>query len=83
MSSTFLNLRIIAKNKIMFEGQVQSVSSHNAVGNFDILPEHSSFVSLIDTSVGYMSESGKQEAIQIQQGLLKVINNQVTVLIEF
>lgn len=82
MSEVLLQVRIIAKNKVLFKGQARSVSSHNAVGNFDILPEHSSFISLIDKSVGYVDELGISQVLSINQGLIKVINNQVIILVE-
>lgn len=82
MSEVLLQVRIIAKNKVLFEGQARSVSSHNTVGNFDILPEHSSFISLIDKSVGYVDELGVSQVLSINQGLIKVIDNQVIILVE-
>lgn len=82
MLEQLLQVRIVAKNKILFEGQARSVSSHNNIGNFDILPEHSSFISLIDKSVSYVHQSGTAQEFHIKQGLIKVIDNQVTVLLE-
>lgn len=82
MSDATFNLRIITKNKILFEGDARSLTSHNTVGNFDILPEHSTFISLIDKSVSYESEAGKVVKLTINNGLIKVIGNQVTVLID-
>jgi F-type H+-transporting ATPase subunit epsilon len=82
MSDALLHLRIVAKNKILFEGEARSVSSHNNIGNFDILPEHASFISLIDNEVSFVDQAGGSQEFPIKQGLIKVIDNQVTVLIE-
>lgn len=82
MSELLLQVRIVAKNQILFEGQARSVSSHNNIGTFDILPEHSGFLSLIDTSVRYVDHQGVTKELIIKQGLIKVIGNQVTVLVE-
>lgn len=82
MSDAVLHLRIVAKNKILFEGEARSVSSHNNIGNFDILPEHASFISLIDSEVSFIDQAGGSQQFPINQGLIKVIDNQVTVLIE-
>jgi F-type H+-transporting ATPase subunit epsilon len=82
MTDALLHLRIVAKNKILFDGEARSVSSHNNIGNFDILPEHASFISLIDKEVTYIDRSGGVQRLEINQGLVKVIDNQVTVLID-
>ncbi len=43
-----LNVTVSSPDEVIWKGnKVQSVSSENSVGPFDILPEHSNFVTLI------------------------------------
>jgi F0F1-type ATP synthase epsilon subunit len=46
-----LNVRILSPRQLIFEGQALSVSSKNSVGDFDILPYHANFISLIENNV--------------------------------
>ena len=43
-----LSVQIISPVETIFVGDALSVSSHNSAGNFDILPEHANFITLID-----------------------------------
>ncbi len=47
MQITF-HLRILTPAKTIFEGEVQSVSSVNSAGPFDILAEHANFITLVE-----------------------------------
>lgn len=42
-----LTVRIISPSQVIFEGQALAVSSKNIAGNFDILPEHANFITVI------------------------------------
>ena len=43
-----LHVRITAPKEVIFEGDIKSLSSVNSAGAFDILPEHSKFVTLVE-----------------------------------
>jgi len=42
-----LQVKISTPTEVIFEGEASSVSSVNSQGNFDILPLHSNFVTLV------------------------------------
>jgi F0F1-type ATP synthase epsilon subunit len=43
-----LKVLILAPKKTIFSGDVIAVSSKNSSGNFDILPEHANFITLVE-----------------------------------
>lgn len=45
-----LTVSVKATDKILWEGEADSVSSMNSQGPFDILPFHSNFISVIENS---------------------------------
>lgn len=48
MTDATLFVRIISPTRVFFQGQAESVSSKNVDGNFDILPQHANFITLIE-----------------------------------
>lgn len=45
-----LHVRIISPQQLILDTQASSVSSKNSQGNFDILPSHANFITLIEDS---------------------------------
>lgn len=43
-----LRVRILTPEEVLWDGYAQSISSKNTEGDFDILPEHANFFSLIE-----------------------------------
>ena len=48
MSNSTLHVRIISPQQLILETDAKSVSSKNLQGNFDILPQHANFITLIE-----------------------------------
>lgn len=48
MTTLKLNVSVKGTEKILWEGEADSVSSVNTQGPFDILPLHSNFISVIE-----------------------------------
>lgn len=77
------NLLVDARtpDKILFQGEAQSVSSINGKGPFDILGQHENFISLIKDTLVIFAKDGKRQQFPIDTGILKVYNNQVNIFI--
>lgn len=43
-----LHVRIVSPQQLILDAEVSSVSSKNSQGNFDILPGHANFITLVD-----------------------------------
>lgn len=73
-----IHLSIKNKENILFEGDVNAVTSYNDVGLFDILPMHENFISLISKKI-ILHKNNSQKEIKIEHGLLKVRENKVDI----
>lgn len=60
MNSNFLKVRILSPRQVIFEGEALSVSSKNTVGEFDILPFHANFISLIENNAVRIRRPNRQ-----------------------
>jgi F0F1-type ATP synthase epsilon subunit len=63
----------------VFEGEVDSITSFNEEGKFDILAQHANFISLIKKSLTIRDTAGKLREIEIDNALLRTKENQVEV----
>lgn len=50
MTTPTLHIRIISPQKLILDAAATSVSSKNSQGNFDILPQHANFITIIENS---------------------------------
>lgn len=69
---------LIVKNRDrkLFEGDVDTITSYNKKGIFDILVDHANFISLIEKKI-IIRKSGSQEEIVVENGLVKTIQNKI------
>lgn len=51
MEKLQLKVKINSPNKIVWEGNADSVSSVNSQGPFDILPLHANFISIVENQI--------------------------------
>jgi F0F1-type ATP synthase epsilon subunit len=81
MTQQVMTVTILSPETTLYEGTVVSLSCINKAGQFDILPFHSNFISLIYQSIT-VHPAGNQPDIKIPIGyaLLKQINNAITIL---
>jgi len=76
-----LDVTVISPEEVLFKGQAQSVSCHNPKGSFDVLYEHTNFMSMIDKEVVIIEPNGNTRQIPIEQALIQVKNNDVSILV--
>lgn len=75
-----LIVRVISPKGLLYSGQAKSVSSVNSAGNFDILPEHANFITIIKNSPVIIRTS-KDEVVKFDLDLsvLYTSNNNVNI----
>ncbi len=73
-----LTVRVLAPNNRIYDGPAVSVSANNRVGPFDVLAGHANFFSLLSESQVVVDTGTQKLTIPINQGLIKVKNNVVT-----
>lgn len=77
-------IKVIIRQKdgILWEGEATSLSSINQVGPFDILPEHSHFVGLIEQYV-LVRQNKIEKKWPIDHGILSVKDGIVEVYLGY
>lgn len=83
MSDTSKQLHVFIRNreKILFDGEVVSISSRNEKGVFDILPLHGNFISLVEQRLILQKTDGTKEELFVSNGVLRASENRVEVFI--
>lgn len=74
------HLLVRSREGIIFQGDVDSISSYNDKGAFDVLAEHANFISLIKRKV--IIRSGKLvKSLDVSNALMRVRENYVEVYV--
>lgn len=79
-----LHVRIISPQSIILDTEALSVSSKNTRGNFDILPQHANFITLVEDNpiiVRPASRSGTPKVLTFKFpiSIISTIENQVDI----
>lgn len=70
---------VLEKEPLQEKAEV--VSSKNHLGDFDILPDHVNFISLISKKITLHFSQKKKETYEFERGVLEVSNNAVRVFL--
>jgi F-type H+-transporting ATPase subunit epsilon len=78
-----MKLEIVTPHGLIFSGNVKSATFPGAEGEFGVLPEHASLVSLLEAGVIEIEkEDGTVDSIVIDSGYVKVDENKTLVVVE-
>mgnify|MGYP001579542327 CR=1 FL=1 len=79
------NLTVVIRNreKVLYSGQAQAVTSINDKGVFDVLPQHENFITLIKEKVIIRKTLKENQEIQIENGIAKVYKDKVYIYVNF
>lgn len=83
--SKFLQVKLFwspVSDKDKFEGKAEAISSENRVGEFDILPGHANFISLIFNSLTIHTPGGEEKSYEFSRGVLEVASEKVKIFLE-
>ena len=72
-------IKVTVRNRtaILFDDYVTAVTSKNDTGEFDVLPEHSNFISLIASPLILRKPDGQKQEIKFSTGIIKVKDNAI------
>ena len=59
-----LNLKVVSRDGVLFDGKAETISSINEKGKFDILAQHANFISLIKEYIK-INANGSDKEIKI------------------
>jgi F0F1-type ATP synthase epsilon subunit len=67
-----INLTVRDTKDIIFQGEVDRISSYNEVGRFDIYPMHANFISILQQEITLFQNKQQVKKIEIEQAVLKI-----------
>ncbi len=75
-----LSLRIITPLQDVFSGEVNSVSSRNSAGDFDILPGHARFITLVNNQpIIARLPSGEQKKFDYPEAVIYCQDDKIAI----
>lgn len=74
-------IKVIVRDRsgVVFDGEVDAVSSANPVGNYDVLPFHSNFITTVSVGVTIHDNGRKIREIPVEKGILRVKSDAVEI----
>ncbi len=76
----FLRVQVLSPEGTVWEGIAQSVSSVNAEGPFDLLPEHAHFISMVQHApITVVTAKGEQETFIFDLAVVRVMDDLVSI----
>lgn len=82
MANPTFKLLIRTRQEVVYDSEVEAVSSTNATGNFDVLPGHAYFISLIQRFILIHETAQRQKRFEIDQGIIYVQQDKVRIYLE-
>ena len=77
-----LKLRIIAPDRLVFEGEVESVTLPGTVGSFTVLNNHAPIITSLENGrIAYKDNNGPNE-VSVKSGFAEVKDNILSVCVE-
>jgi len=77
---SLLNVRVVTPDKLIYEGTASAIQAVGADGQFMVLPRHLPMVSFLGIGELRIDTVAGNRYIAIDEGMLEVSNNQVTIL---
>lgn len=74
-----MRVKVFSPFEVMYEGNARALSAQNALGPFDVLPDHTNFMTLLVASELQVITNVDTRKFSIEHGILKVSDNVVTV----
>ena len=84
MEEEFLEVKVFCSPALKVEnfvGLAEAVSSKNRLGNFDILPRHANFISLIFDELIIHTLDKRKIVYKFQRGVLETSENKVRIFL--
>ena len=66
---------------ILFDGEVDRISSFNEVGRFDIYPKHANFISILKKQITLYRDHKIVKDLKIEQAVLKAKDDHVGIFL--
>jgi F-type H+-transporting ATPase subunit epsilon len=78
-----MKLEIVTPNGVIFDAEVKEVTLPGSEGEFGVLANHATLVSLLDTGVIVINKTdGREVAVAINSGYVKVDEEKTTCIVD-
>ena len=77
-----MRIRIIAPDRLVFQGEVESVTLPGTVGSFTVLNNHAPIISSLESGIISYNGANGQVEIAIRSGFAEVRDNILSVCVE-
>lgn len=81
MAKQYIKIRVRDAQNVIFEGEVDRISSYNEVGAFDIYPMHANFISIIRKELVLYKDKKRVKDIKLEKAVMKVKKDVVKVFL--
>ncbi len=78
-SASELTVKLFSPFEVMYEGKARALSASNELGSFDVLPDHTKFMTLLTSGEVKILTSVDTRTFVLEHGILRVSDNTVTV----
>ena len=79
MKDKQLTLTVRAREQLLYSGPVNSITSFNDKGKFDVLELHANFISIIKNILIIREINGNTREIKLEGGIMRVVKDKVDV----
>jgi F0F1-type ATP synthase epsilon subunit len=76
-----LMLTVRNREQVLINEEVKSLTSYNDKGIFDVLPEHTNFISLIHRFLAVRRLNGETLQIKLENGIMRVYKEKIDVFL--
>lgn len=75
-----IRLRVVTPSRLVFDEEVDEVTAPGALGEFGVLPNHISFLSLLEPGEMSYKQGPRKRYLAVSGGYAEVLDNTMTVL---
>ncbi len=72
-------LKITSPQGLLYGGNIKSLSSFNDSGKFDILKDHTNFITTIKTQIDIVTDTDEVKTFKVDKGVIRAVGNIVDV----
>jgi F0F1-type ATP synthase epsilon subunit len=76
-----IKIKVRNTQEIVFEGEVDRVTSYNEVGTFDVFPMHANFISIIKNGLALYQKRKNIKEVKFGQAVIKVKQDVVNIFL--
>lgn len=81
MKNKGLQVKVVSRDGVKFEGKCEGISSINPVGEFDVLEDHANFITPVAHQVIVHLGKTRRKNFKLKKGLVMIKDNQASVFV--